>query len=187
MYDNSNKEFVTKTLRHIGKLNGLVSDLLDVSKIQAGKLQLNISSFNMNELINEVMETVQHSSASHALRNVSASSPVIVSADRERIEQVVTNLMTNAIKYSPGANEVIVNSYTKDGHCIVAIQDFGIGISSSNLEKVFTRFYRVEGLEPHFSGLGIGLYIAYEIVRRHNGEMWVESEEGKGSTFFFKL
>ena len=108
--------------------------------------------------------------------------------DRDRIIQIVTNLLTNAIKYSPEANEIIV--YTEDHKNAVqlCVQDFGIGISADKTDKVFEQFYRVSGTREYtFPGLGLGLYISAEIVKRLGGRIWVTSVEGKGSTFCFSI
>jgi len=97
------------------------------------------------------------------------------------------NLINNAIKYSPGADKIIVNAELADKKVSVSVTDFGIGIATDQLDRIFSRFYRVENLAAHMSGLGIGLYISHEIIERHKGAMWVESELGKGSTFTFEL
>ncbi len=100
---------------------------------------------------------------------------------------MVINLITNAIKYSPKAREIVVNVNRLNNTVRVSVQDFGIGIASDQYDRIFSRFYRVENLAAHMSGLGISLYISHEIINRHNGKIWVESEIGKGSTFYFEL
>ena len=185
--DGTNKEFVTKTLRHVNKLTDLISDLLDVSKIHAGKLQLNFTSFLIENVISESIDTVAHTTESHMIMRHSTAQGVMVYADYQRIEQVVINLLTNAAKYSPNAHSIVVHTHATDKEVIVCVQDFGIGISEKDAAKIFNRFYRVEGLSPSYSGLGIGLYISSEIIKRHNGRIWVESKEGEGSSFYFSL
>ena len=112
----------------------------------------------------------------------------LVFGDRDRISQVITNLVTNAIKYSPGANSIIIHTSVKDSEVHLCVEDHGIGIAREKQEKVFEQFYRVSGDMQHtFPGLGLGLYISSEIIRRERGRIWVTSEEGKGSTFCFSL
>ena len=112
----------------------------------------------------------------------------MVYADKDRINQVLVNLFTNAIKYSPFANEVTVWVKNEDNHAFVTIKDNGIGIAAEDQDKIFERFYRVAGKdEKTFPGFGIGLFIVKEIIQRHNGNIWVTSEKGKGSAFTFML
>jgi PAS domain S-box-containing protein len=185
--DEIQKTYLGKTLGFVEKLTELVSDLLDISKIEAGKLQLNISDFNMDELIDEALESVQHTTKTHKIIREGSLCSLNVKGDKRRIEQIIINFLTNAIKYSPKANKVIVKCSVKDGFIIVGVKDFGIGIPEEQKSKIFTRFYRVEGLSPTFSGLGIGLYISREIAERHNGKTWVETKLGEGSEFYFSL
>lgn len=181
------KVYVDKTLTFVSKLTRLVSDLLDVSKIQAGKLQLNYTTFNMEHLLDECIESMRHTSKTHEVIREGEPANIGITGDRQRIEQVLMNYLTNAIKYSPKADRVIVSTKVTDTDVTVGVKDFGIGIPPEEQEKVFSRFYRVEGLNPGITGLGIGLYISAEIVLRHNGKVWVESEEGLGSTFYFSI
>lgn len=185
--DWRNAELVAKMDKQINRLNVLIDDLLDVTKINTGRLQFNLASFDFNQMIEEVTEEVQHSSLKHLIRKQLKFKRLIV-GDRDRISQVVVNLLTNAIKYSPEANEIII--YTEDlgNEVRLCIQDFGIGISSDKQDKVFEQFYRVSGTREHtFPGLGLGLYISSEIVKRLGGKIWVNSVEGKGSIFCFSL
>ena len=103
------------------------------------------------------------------------------------MQQVVINLLTNAIKYSPGAPKVFVNAMLEDGVIKVSVRDTGVGMNSENLNKVFDRYYREEGQAVHFQGLGIGLSISFEIIQKHKGKIWVKSEPGKGGTFYFTI
>ncbi|MEO9004828.1 MAG: ATP-binding protein, partial [Ginsengibacter sp.] len=113
--------------------------------------------------------------------------PEPVTGDMERLRQVISNLLTNAIKYSPQADKVFVNTVLENGEVKVSVTDSGIGIRKENLEKVFVRYFREEQRVTHFQGLGIGLHISYEIIQRHGGKLWAESETGKGSTFYFTI
>src|SRR4029079_18474419 len=110
-----------------------------------------------------------------------------VTGDKERLQQVVANLLSNAIKYSTKANKVLVNMVLKKGEIMVSVKDRGIGIRRENLWKIFERYYREEERSVHFQGLGIGLYISYEIIQRHRGKLWAEINGGRGSTFYFTV
>ncbi len=178
---------ITKTLRHVNKLSGLISDLLDVSKIEAGKLQLDFTTFPLGAFLLEVIDSVQHTTVTHVIECKCDIGELNVYADRERIEQVLTNLLTNAAKYSPKADKIVVGAVRTGNDLIVSVRDFGIGIPQAELDDVFSRFYRVKELHPSFSGLGIGLFISQEIIQRHHGRIWVESQEGSGSTFYFSI
>ncbi|MDB5231436.1 MAG: hypothetical protein JWN76_2241 [Chitinophagaceae bacterium] len=185
--DDKNKKFADKALQHVNKLTNLVGDLLDVSKIESGKLQLTYSEFDINILIKETIEIVQHITRSHTIIFDDEEQPVTIMADRQRIEQVLINLLTNAVKYSPHSEKVIVSVKRESDGVIVSVQDYGFGISDDQAQKIFSRFYRVEGLAANISGLGIGLFICYEIIERHHGKIWVDSQLGIGSTFNFSL
>jgi len=160
---------------------------LDVSKIQTGKLPLLYSSFDLSELLTDVSEMMQQSHITHRIELHYGNEPINLNADHQRIEQVIINLITNAIKYAPGTDRIIITAGVVNKKIRVSVQDFGIGIDKDQQQRIFSRFYRVENLAAHMSGLGIGLYICHEIVSRHKGKMWVESEIGKGSTFFFEV
>ncbi|HUS00119.1 MAG TPA: PAS domain S-box protein [Chitinophagaceae bacterium] len=187
MHDDNKVDFVNKTLNQVNKLTNLISDLLDVSKIQAGKLELNRSNFDLIPFLQEIVEDIQQTSSDHKIILNTHNKELVARADKDRLEQVVVNLLTNAIKYSPNAKEVIVDAGIKDNNIIVSISDTGIGIPDDDMDKVFTRFFRVRGLASTFSGSGIGLYISSEIIKRHGGEMWAESRIGKGSIFYFSI
>ncbi len=178
---------IAKMDKQLNRLVSLIGDLLDVTKMNAGKLQFNEQQFDFNDCIKELVEDLQRITDKHKL--VEDLLPTgIVFGDKERIGQVITNLITNAVKYSPGKEEIIVHSYTKNEEVIVCIEDFGIGIPQNSLDKVFEQFYRVSGDVQHtFPGLGLGLYISSEIIKRAGGRIWVNSTEGKGSSFCFAL
>ncbi|MDO3643783.1 PAS domain S-box protein [Mucilaginibacter sp. L3T2-6] len=184
---DANKSFIEKALVQINKLTGLISDLLDVSKIETGQLPLSFTQFDLVQLVNEVTELIQYSASTHVLRLNSTVDNLSVTADRQRIEQVIINLLSNAIKYSPGASAVDISVSADGNKALVSVRDFGPGINKGQQERIFTRFYRVEDMAVHISGLGIGLFISKEIIERHNGRLWVESEVDKGSVFFFEI
>ncbi len=191
MYQNDDDEFLKKSLttvnKQVNKLTRLITDLLDVSKIESGRLSLNCEGFVLNDLIKECIDEVQHTSQTHDIV-FHQDGGFSINADRDRIAQVITNLLTNGIKYSPESDHINVYISNANGNALVSVQDHGIGINPKEQQKIFNRFYRVEGRnEQTFSGFGIGLYVAAEIIKRHNGQIWVNSEKGKGSSFCFAL
>jgi PAS domain S-box-containing protein len=185
--DEKSKRFVSKTLQQVNKLSALVSDLLDVSKIHAGKLQLSKKEFDISRVVNDVIELIEHSNTTHTISLQSSATGLHIFADPQRIEQVLINLLTNAIKYSPSGEKVLVSLIQTDSQVRISVQDFGFGIPEDQLKQIFTRFHRVDDVSPNISGLGIGLYICSEIIERHNGKIWAESQTGKGSTFWISL
>jgi signal transduction histidine kinase len=187
MQADENLDFVDKTLKQVNKLTDLISDLLDVSKIQTGKLELSRSDFDLSSLLNDVVDNIQKTTLQHQIFLYTNNKKLMVNADRDRIEQVVINLLANAIKYSPNAKNITVAADIKDKNIVVSVKDHGIGIPQDDIDNVFTRFFRVRGLASTFAGLGIGLYISSEIIKRHGGDIWVESEIDKGSTFYFTI
>jgi PAS domain S-box-containing protein len=180
-------EFLGKMDRQIDKLTGLIGDLLDVTRIEEGRLKFREERFDFNELVREICEEVQRTTDEHTIvLRLSRSRKVF--GDRERVGQVIMNFLTNAIKYSPGAREVIVATKVKKGELIFSVQDFGFGISNAEQQQIFERFFRVNSESgEEYPGLGLGLYISREIVMRQGGRIWVESVVGKGSTFYFTV
>ncbi|MDQ7947555.1 MAG: PAS domain S-box protein [Pedobacter sp.] len=185
--DEKEAAMIHKMDAQINRLTSLIGDLLDVTKINSGKLQFNDRAFDFNELVKEVIEELQRTTDSHQL--IEDLEPnVVVFGDQERIGQVITNLITNAIKYSPSADRVIIHTDIQDQDVVFCVEDFGIGIEETKLDQVFDQFYRVSNDEQHaFQGLGLGLYISAEIIKREHGRIWVDSELGKGSKFYFSL
>ncbi|MBB6128653.1 PAS domain S-box protein [Mucilaginibacter lappiensis] len=182
-----NKPFLQKALLQVKKLSELISDLLDVSKIETGQLPLSFSNFNITQIVQETIELIQYSTKTHQIVLQQPEQEIIISADKQRIEQVIVNLLSNAIKYSPYEKLVNVAISVVHNEVRVAVQDYGMGILKEHQERIFSRFYRVEELASHISGLGIGLYISKEIITRHHGKLWLDSEPEKGSTFFFEI
>jgi two-component system CheB/CheR fusion protein len=178
--------FAQKAGASIDRLNDLIGELMDVSKIQNGKLGLNITAFNFNEMVADAVESIQYASPFHSII-LSGKVTEAITADKERLKQVVINLLSNAVKYSPTAKKVLINMVHKPGEVKISVKDSGIGIRKESLEKVFERYYREEQRAVHFQGLGIGLFISSEIVKQHHGKIWADSEPGKGSTFYFTI
>ncbi len=191
MYANSEDAMLKKSLgsvdRQVEKLRLLISDLLDLSKIRSGNLFLNKEHFLINEMILEVIEEIKHINPTYNIILLGETKTEVF-ADKERIGQVLINLLTNAVKYSPEFMEIKVKSHIENNNVIVSVEDSGIGINKKDQEKIFERFYRVEGKnEKTFPGFGIGLFISMEIIHRHNGDIGVKSEPGKGSVFYFSI
>lgn len=186
MGDEKLNSYLQKTNNQVDRLNSLIIDLLDVSKIQAGKMLFNLHEFKLSDLLSDAIEITSYTHSSYKITN-QGDSNIIIKGDRHRLEQVLHNLLSNAIKYSPKENRIIVNSEVKSDSVIISVTDFGIGIPKSELPNIFRRFYRAPSVSQIYSGLGIGLYISKEIIERHGGRMWVESEEHKGTSFYFSI
>ena len=185
--DEKTLYYLNRMDAQLNKLTNLITDLLDVSKMQTGQLTYQEEPFDLNELVSETVENLQAATPTHQLF-LETSGAIQVVGDRDRIGQVLINLLTNAVKYSPLADKVIVRLATDPEKAIVSVQDFGIGIAEAHHDKIFERFYQVaDPEEKTFPGLGIGLYLSCDIVRRHGGNMWVESSKGSGATFYFTI
>lgn len=181
------KYFVNRIHDQTNQLVELTNDLLDVSRIETGKLRLNIEAFRLDDLVRETVEAIATSSRTHKLL-ITQTEPLTIQADRYRVFQVLINLITNAIKYSPSGKDILISITQTESSAVVSVQDFGIGIKKSQQEKVFDRLYQVtDPEEKTYPGLGLGLYISKEIIQRHKGEIWVKSKKGVGSTFSFSL
>lgn len=184
--DRKNAEVARKMDGQIDLLTDLISDLLDVTKIQNGKIQLNESEFDFDQLAGETVAEQQMTSRHKIIFNPAGIGTVF--ADRHRIAQVMSNLISNAIKYSPDADKVIVSTEFKSNTITFGVRDFGIGIPADKQKKVFEQYYRVSGSKEHtFPGLGLGLYISSEIIKRSGGRIYVLSTEEKGSDFCFEI
>jgi len=185
--DNQTKIFVDRTLVQVNKLDDLINDLLDISKIENGKLKFELQPINFEQLLSSTLEMLKHIYPGVLIKcgeKVNAS----IQGNALRLEQVIINFISNAVKYSPKSKEIeIITAVTPDNELYFAVKDWGIGISRENQEHIFSKFYRVSEASQHASGLGIGLYICSEILKRHNADFGVISEPGDGSLFYFKL
>jgi len=171
----------------IDRLHYLIKDLLDVTKIREGQLQLQTVEFDFDKLLEEVVEDMQSTTRQHIIVN-KAKTDQHIFADPNKIREVLINLISNAIKYSPGTGRIEIHAHTREKELVVSVKDFGIGIAQHNLPKLFNRFMRVNDSTINtFPGLGLGLFISAEIIKKHNGTIWAESEEGKGSEFIFTI
>ncbi|MCX7996823.1 MAG: cell wall metabolism sensor histidine kinase WalK [Patescibacteria group bacterium] len=180
------ESFFRKMDGQMRRMEILINDLLDVSRIRSGKLVYKMDYFDLEGVVRQICEDLTTISRTHQV-TITGTIKKPVFGDRERITQVVTNLMINATKYSPQANLILVHLRETEREALVSIQDFGIGIAKENQRRIFDRFYRVSTSEQQFRGLGIGLFISSEIVRHHGGKIWVKSTRGKGSTFSFSI
>lgn len=185
MKDAKSAESISRIDGQLNKLVNLINDLLDVTKIESGKLRYNLEFFDLNELIKETAREMQVTTEHRIVSKLEKSESIL--GDRDRLGQVLTNFISNAIKYSPLADQIIISTSVHNKSVTVSITDFGIGLSKQEQEKVFNRFYRGEGEKEGYPGLGLGLYISSEIISRHKGRVRVESEKGKGTTFSFIL
>jgi two-component system CheB/CheR fusion protein len=177
--------FIFNANKQVNRLTDLVKDLLDVTKIQSGKLQLKKQPFLLNELVKEVVaDNAQALPQQYVIENLPDT---YVNADSTRIYQVIENFLSNAAKYSSSAGRVVIWSEADDKNVKVCVQDFGAGIPSNKIPYLFDRFYRIEETRYTVQGLGLGLYICKEIIENHGGKIGAESEVGKGSTFWFSL
>ena len=180
------KKHLNKAQTQLEKLNNLIADLLDISKIESGKLKFNKQNFHMGDLLKNIVEVMAQSFPEYKI-SINGQADQVIFGDEMRIEQVIINFLTNAIKYSPGTDEVQINVRQKGDRMYIGVRDYGIGIAPEQQQNLFEKFYRVEETALHFQGLGIGLYISAEIIRRHGGEVGVESTLGEGSEFFFEI
>jgi signal transduction histidine kinase len=184
--DSMSIDLVTKLHLQIDRLNNLIKDLLDLARIRQGQLEFTESGFDINALIIEAVSEMQLGTKKHLIV-ADLGVPKKITADRERMGQVLNNLISNAIKYSPESDKVMITSKSTEENITVCVQDFGIGISADAQDKIFDRFFRLHDKRHPYPGLGLGLYIASEIVKHHGGSLTVKSTPGKGSVFCFTI
>ena len=185
--DDTSRAYISRTLTQIKKLDVLIADLLDISKIESGKLKLNMTDFNFGEMLDDTLEMIRQTYPENQV-TFAGNANVVVKGDKTRLEQVLVNFISNAIKYSPDSRQVEVIANTIDGNkLMVKVKDHGIGIARSDQALVFDKFFRSEQSSAKFQGLGIGLYICADILNRHHCDFGVDSEPGKGSTFYFAI
>ncbi len=179
-------EAMVKANIQVKRMTNMINGFLNVSRLESSKISIDKTRFSLGELIQDVATEMQLVST-HTLK-LQHEATIIVDADRDKIWSVITNLISNAIKYSPAGNEIEITYSVVGNQAQVSVRDDGIGLLPGDKEKVFDRFFRVENNSTrHITGFGIGLYLSAEIIHRHEGEIWVESESGKGATFYFTL
>lgn len=175
-----------KVSQYVDRLNNLISDLLDVSRIQSGSIELHKEFFDFDKMVAETVENLASSTSSHQI-TIEGKTNTMVLGDESHIIQVLNNLISNAIKYAPDSNQVLVYLSKVSEYVKLTVTDFGLGISPEDQQNIFERFFRGGEIQKRFPGMGIGLYICDQIVKNHGGTIWVESEKGKGSTFSFTI
>ncbi len=185
--DTVSADLLLRMDHQIDRLTSLIKDLLDVTKITEGQMILKHQDYDLNQLVEQVAADLQMTTKKHTItRELGKLKPM--RGDKDRTAQVVVNLLSNAIKYSPSSDKIIIKTSGTDREATVCVQDFGIGISKEMQKKLFKRFFRVSDETTNtFPGLGLGLFIATEIVRKQNGRIWVESAPNVGSKFCFSL
>ncbi len=185
--DKKAADMLSKMDSQMNRLTELVASFMNVYKLGTGKLRLHKKHFELVELITEVVANFQYTVTSHIVEQTGELKAKVF-ADSARINQVLVNLISNAIKYSPDADKVIVNLSKTKGIVTVSVQDFGMGIPKDEQNRIYERFFRAKGKkEGKIPGLGLGLFISTEIVKQHGGKLWVDSVDKQGSTFYFTL
>lgn len=185
--NEKNRQYVKKIDHNLNRLTRLINDSLELSRLTSGKFNINRQFFEIDEFIRGIVETLTLNYKDRALR-IHGEGKCVVFADKDRIEQVIINFITNAIKFSAEDKEIIIHLYSDAKNITIGVQDFGRGIDTKYHKRIFDRFYQVDSSNnSNKGGLGIGLYIAGVIIKAHGGKIWVESQIGKGSTFYFSL
>ncbi|TCC98061.1 PAS domain-containing sensor histidine kinase [Pedobacter psychroterrae] len=180
------KTFISKAEVSISKLQTLVNDLLDVSKIQAGKLHFSTSPLYVNKLVSSCIENASYMFPDYHIV-FTPEEDFVVNGNTERLEQVLMNMINNAVKYSPQSKDVILSVEKAGANVKISVTDYGIGLSAEQQDRIFERFYRVDDKNFMVSGLGMGLYISKEIINNHKGRMGVVSKINQGATFYITL
>lgn len=180
-------EYLKKIDETAGKIKELILSLLDISRMQAGKFEVYKRIVNYSEYLQTIVETSQIIYPEHTILFTSDEN-IDVELDPIRVEQAIMNLINNAVKYSPGSNLIEISIGLANNMVVTNVRDYGVGIQKNNQAKVFEKFYQLEELtKTENSGLGIGLFITSEIIRQHHGSIWLQSNEGRGTTFSFSL
>ena len=188
---NSEDTFLSGAMEKSGiqvkRMTAMINGFLNISRLESGKIYIEKKHFDMEGLIKDMISEASLTASTHLMHFVECA-PVPVNADRDKIGSVISNLINNAVKYSPKGKDIEIACHTKDSQLMVSIKDQGMGIKQDDLAKIFDRYYRVQSNHTqHIAGFGIGLYLSAEIIHRHDGKIWAESEIGKGSTFYFSL
>ncbi|MDP9280705.1 MAG: response regulator [Chloroflexota bacterium] len=173
--------------RQAKKLARLIDELLDVSRLQQGRVEMRLAEIELTDVVRDVAERMRILTKSHEIETkIEGAAPIV--ADRDRIEQVLEDLVGNAIKYSPDSPRIEISLHVNGANAVVSVRDEGIGIAPGEVEKIFGLFYRSpDPRADHVGGLGLGLYVSREIVSRHHGRLWAEPNTGAGTTFHMTL
>jgi two-component system sensor histidine kinase VicK len=171
----------------VNRMNEMIKSFLDVSRLESGGFRLIVQHFELGQLVAEIVHDMVLMTPDHPI-SIEGADRVTVDADREKIGAVISNFLTNAIKYSPPGTPITVNVKKSVSGIVASVQDQGIGISREHTDKIFERFYRVNNSKSEtIAGFGIGLYYCQQIIKLHHGTIRVESEPRQGSTFSFSL
>jgi PAS domain S-box-containing protein len=171
----------------VKKMSSMINGFLNISRLESGKIMIDKQHFIMGDLVKEIIEETNLTGITHIIE-LQTCDKMVINADRDKIGSVLSNLLSNAVKYSPKGSYININCQRLDNQVKISISDYGLGIRQEDHDNIFDRYYRVQSnYTQHISGFGIGLYLSAEIIRRHNGKIWVESELGKGSVFYFSL
>jgi two-component system phosphate regulon sensor histidine kinase PhoR len=181
-------DFLTRVHDEVDRMTQMVTELTELSRIETGRAELKREPVNIKTLIEDVLARISPQAERQGVALLTELHPDLseVSADRERIQQVVTNLVHNAIKFTPPGGKAVVSAVPEADSMVVSVADTGIGIAREHLPRVFERFFKADTSRSG-GGTGLGLAIAKHIVEAHDGTIWVESQEGEGSTFSFSL
>ncbi|PYQ61914.1 MAG: hypothetical protein DMF58_03210 [Acidobacteria bacterium] len=185
---DTSEEYLDIALDQIDRMSRLILELLDVSRIETGRLEIRHEPIDWSAFVRDLVHR-HHTAVSDRRFHLNVpNSRLFVGGDRDRLEQVLGNLLENAVKYSPEGSEIFVNVEERGDQIITSVSDRGIGIPTDELTQVFERFHRGRQVSStNYGGLGLGLYITRQIIERHGGTIWVESKEGSGTTFYFSL
>lgn len=181
------KDAMAKANTQVKRMNGLINGFLNISRLESGKIQIDKTDFELDKLLKEVISEHELTVSTHIIQLL-VCDEVKLHADRDKIGSVISNLLSNAVKYSPKGKNITVQCRLLGSNVQVSVKDEGMGIKADDLPKVFDRYYRVQTSHTqHISGFGIGLYLSAEIIHRHGGDIWADSQSGVGSTFYFSL
>lgn len=180
------KELLERSKKNVLRLNKMISELYNSTKINAGHFELENTLFNFDDMISEAADTIKSLHPAYIITVTNAVKHISVTADRYRLIQVVTNYLSNSIKYSNGNKNIDIMVESKNNFIQVAVKDRGLGIAKAQLPFIFDRFFRAEKT-MNLEGIGLGLFLCKQIIHAQKGNVWVETEEGNGSTFYFSI
>jgi PAS domain S-box-containing protein len=176
-----------KASQQVKRMTTMINGFLNISRLESGKIHIEKQDFDMEALITDVIDEASLTASTHLI-HFDQCAPILIIADRDKIGSVISNFISNAVKYSPKGKNILVSCVVENNEVIVSVKDEGMGIKPDDLGKIFDRYYRVETNHTrHIAGFGIGLYLSSEIIERHGGKVWAESQSGVGSTFYFSL
>ena len=181
------KAFAADINKDAQRLNRMINDMLDLDRIEAGRLTLRMESVDVNAVVQEAVERARASTEHHAINVDLDSMEPVAHCDADRVAQIIANLLTNAVKYSPDGGEILVSSHTREGFVEIGVRDHGVGIAPEFAKRLFSRYERYEKTSGKIIGTGLGLAIARQIVEMHGGRIWVDTAVGPGSEFRFTL